>query len=164
VGLMGPSGGGKTYSALRLASGIQRVSGGEIFVIDTEARRALHYADVFSFRHVVFGAPFGPLDYLAAIKYCVDKGAGVIVIDSMSHEHEGPGGVLEMHESETKRLAAAWRMSIEKAQMAGWAKPKQDRRKLINGILQMPVNVISCFRAKQKLKIRRGEDPQQMGF
>ena len=38
----------------------QRVCGGDIFVIDTEARRALHYADAFKFRHVPFGAPFDP--------------------------------------------------------------------------------------------------------
>lgn len=164
IGLMGPSGGGKTYSALRLATGIQSVSGGEIFVIDTEARRALHYAEQFKFRHLAFGAPFSPLDYLAAIEHCVAKGAGVVVIDSMSHEHEGLGGVLEWHEAETKRLAALWRVSEEKAKMGAWGPPKRARRKLINGILQMPINVISCFRAKKKLKIVRGKDPQQMGF
>jgi predicted ABC-type transport system involved in lysophospholipase L1 biosynthesis ATPase subunit len=76
VGLVGPSGTGKTFSALRLAAGVQRVSGGDVFVVDTEARRALHYADRFKFRHVQFDAPFGPLDYLAAIEHCVRKGAG----------------------------------------------------------------------------------------
>ena len=64
VGLVGPSGSGKTYSALRLATGFQRVTGGDIYFIDTEARRALHYADSFNFRHLPFGAPFGSLDYL----------------------------------------------------------------------------------------------------
>lgn len=82
IGLMGPSGGGKTYSALRLATGIQRVSGGEIFVVDTEARRALHYADRFRFRHLAFAPPFGSLDYLAAIEHCAKKGAGVVIVDS----------------------------------------------------------------------------------
>ena len=62
VGLIGPSGSGKTFSALRMATGIQRVSGGEVFVVDTESRRSLHYADKFKFRHVEFHAPFGPLD------------------------------------------------------------------------------------------------------
>ena len=42
IGLMGPSGVGKTYSALRLATGIQTVTGGDIFVIDTETNRAKH--------------------------------------------------------------------------------------------------------------------------
>ena len=93
IGLVGPSGSGKTYSALRLATGIQSVVGGDIFVIDTEARRSLHYADKFNFRFLQFDPPFGPLDYLAAIRHCVSKGAKTIVVDSMSHEHEGKGGV-----------------------------------------------------------------------
>lgn len=164
LGLMGPSGGGKTFSALRLATGIQRVSGGDIYVVDTEARRALHYADVFAFRHIAFGAPFGPLDYLAAIDHCVKKGAGVVIVDSMSHEHEGQGGVLEMHEAETARLAKLWGTSEKVASMAGWAKPKQERRRLINSILQTPCNFIFCWRAKEKLKIKRGEDPRPLGW
>src|SRR6185503_15959759 len=82
LGLVGPSASGKTYSALRLATGIQRVCGGEIFMIDTEARRGLHYADKFKFRHIAFGAAFSPLDYLEAIEHCTKKGAGVIVVDS----------------------------------------------------------------------------------
>ncbi len=180
VGLMGPSGGGKTYSALRLATGIQRVSGGEIYVVDTEARRSLHYADKFKFRHVEFGAPFGSLDYLAAIEHCVKKGAGVVVVDSMSHEHEGPGGMLEAHQAEVDRLAGGtnaeqWKKDANK--MLAWGKPKADRRRLINTILQMNANFIFCFRAKEKIKLPskaekeaakgRGErvDPvKQMGF
>ena len=164
LGLVGPSGGGKTYSALRLATGIQRVTGGDIFVIDTEARRSLHYADRFKFRHVDFGAPFGSLDYLAAAEYCVGKGAGVIIVDSMSHEHEGPGGLLEQHEIEAKRLAALWKVRVEVAKMSAWAAPKAARRPLINSLLQMPCNFIFCFRAMEKLKIEKGKDPVAMGY
>ncbi|MGN6106662.1 MAG: AAA family ATPase [Kofleriaceae bacterium] len=159
VGLVGPSGTGKTYSALRLAAGFQRVSGGETFVIDTEARRALHYADKFSFRHVPFGAPFSPLDYLAAIEHCIKRGASTIIVDSMSHEHEGPGGVLEMHAAEHKRLGGS-----EKVKLLAWGKPKSERRRLINSILQMSCNFVFCFRAKEKLKMERGKDPEPMGF
>lgn len=42
LGIASCSGAGKTYSAHRLARGIQRVSGGKIYVLDSEARRALH--------------------------------------------------------------------------------------------------------------------------
>lgn len=147
VGLMGPSGGGKTFSALRLATGIQRVTGGEIWMIDTEARRGLHYADRFKFRHVEFKAPFGPLDYLAALEHCVSKGARTVIVDSMSHEHEGPGGVLEIHEREKERLGG------ERNTFPAWARPKAERRRLINSILQMPCNFVFCFRAKEKTKM-----------
>lgn len=163
LGLIGPSGSGKTFSALRIATGIQRVSGGDIYCIDTESRRALHYAERFKFRHLQFGAPFGSLDYLAAIEHCVSKGAKIIIVDSMSHEHEGPGGVLEQHTAETKRLAAQWKCSEEKAQMAAWSIPKQNRRRMINTILQLNANFVFCFRAKEKVKLG-GKQPENMGF
>lgn len=164
VGLVGPSGSGKTYSALRLAVGMQRITGGDIYVIDTEARRALHYAEKFKFRHVAFGAPFSPLDYLAAIDHCYQKGAKTIIVDSTSHEHEGPGGVLEMHEREVQRLSKGDPKKTESVKMLAWSRPKQERRRLINTILQMPCNFIFCFRAKEKLKIERGKDPVPLGF
>lgn len=160
VGVIGPSGTGKTYSALRLATGIQRVAGGEIYLIDTEARRALHYADKFKFRHVAFGAPFSPLDYLAAVEHCVKKGARTVVIDSMSHEHEGPGGLLEMHAAELERMGG----SPSKSMMA-WQKPKAARRRLINTLLQLECNFVFCFRAKDKVKLIPGaREPVALGF
>lgn len=159
VGLIGPSGTGKTFSALRLAGGFQRVTGGDTYVIDTEARRALHYADKFKFVHVPFGAPFSPLDYLDAVNYCVGRGATTIVIDSMSHEHEGPGGVLEMHAAIHAEMGGH-----PKTSMLAWQKPKAARRRLINSLLQIPCNFIFCFRAKEKMKIVKGADPVPLGF
>lgn len=164
IGLVSPSGAGKTYSALRIATGIQRVTGGEVFAIDTESRRALHYADKFKFQHTPFGSPFGPLDYLAAVDHCVKLGAKTIILDSLSHEHEGPGGVLEMHEAEIDRMMKAWSTTREKVQLGAWAKPKQERRRLINSLLQIPCNFILCFRAKQKLKVERGKEPTELGW
>lgn len=36
--------------------------------------------------------------------------------------------------------------------MIAWAKPKAERRRLINTILQLPINLVACFRAKEKIK------------
>lgn len=165
VGLVGSSSSGKTYSALRLAAGFQRVNPGPIFVIDTEAGRALQYADDFKFVHVPFGAPFGPLDYLDVIKYCIDNGATNIVVDSMSHEHEGPGGLLQMHAEEWKRMGGK-----QSTQGFAWTKPKQEHRLLINTILQFSCDFVFCFRARQKLGWNRKDasgkrmEPEPLGF
>jgi hypothetical protein len=159
VGLVGASGSGKTYSALRLAKGF----GGKTFVIDTEARRALWYADAFQFEHVDFRPPFGPLDYLAAIEHCVKGGAQNIIIDSMSHEHQGAGGVLEMHETEAQRLAAQWRTTLDKVKMSAWQLPKAQRTQLVQYMLQASVNFILCFRAKEKMDLR-GDKPKVLGW
>ena len=164
VGLVGPSGSGKTYSALRLATGMQRVTGGEIFVIDTESRRALHYADDFNFRHLEMLAPFSPLDYLDAIQHCVGKKSGVLVVDTMSAEHEGPGGVLEQHDAELDRLAGDDQGKRQRMTFSAWAKPKAERRKLIGEILRLGISAVFCFRAKEKLKIVPGRNPLHLGW
>jgi hypothetical protein len=164
VGLIGPSGTGKTYSALRLATGMSKVYGDGVFFIDTEARRSSHYADQFRFSVVDFKPPFGPLDYLAAVEHCISQGARTIVIDSMSHEWEGEGGVLEQHDIETQRLAEKWRTSPEKAQMSGWAAPKADHRRLMSTMIQSGLNFVICYRAKEKLKIVRNQDPKPLGW
>jgi len=152
VGLTGASGGGKTFSALRLASGIVKVGGGEIFVVDTDNRRALHYADRFAFRHVPFDPPHGSLDYVAALRHCVMQGAGCIVVDSMSHEHEGVGGMMEFHEAELDRMAGQDYAKRERMKMLAWAEPKAARRKLLLEIQRLQVPAIFCFRAKQTAK------------
>ena len=123
IGLMGCSGSGKTFSALRLATGIQRVSGGEIYGIDTEARRMLHYADNFKFKHIQFDAPFGSLDYLAAMRQCVEAGAKVVIVDSMTHEHTGSGGYLETQEKEMTRMAGDDYAKRERVKFAAWILP-----------------------------------------
>ena len=175
IGLIGPSGGGKTYSALRLATGIQRVDPGPIFVIDTEARRATHYAPTegesvdpskgrFDFHHVEFLAPFGSLDYLEAIDHCISLGAKTIIIDSMSHEHEGEGGMLDRHESECLRLMKEWQKDRNTVQFSAWAVPKAERNRLKQRMLQIPANFILCYRAKDKLKPVKGKEPEKLGW
>src|SRR3954454_21757057 len=92
IGLVGPSGGGKTKSALRLAAGIQKVRGGKLVGVDSEARRMLHYADEFSLTYLEFRPPFSSRRYLEALQAAAEKAeGGVVILDSTSHEHEGEG-------------------------------------------------------------------------
>lgn len=162
IGLVGPSGCGKTLSALRLASGMQSVIGGDIHVIDTEARRALDYADQFRFKHIDFAPPFGADRYLAAIEMCVAAGAKIVIVDSLSHEHESEGGMLEQFERELERLGGG-----EKNNFRAWIKPKAMRRKLVVRMEQMRgVNFILTFRAADQTKPpKKGErEVQHLGF
>lgn len=169
LGCTGPSGSGKTYTSLRLATGIQKIVGGDIAVIDTEQRRALHYADTFKFKHIDFQAPYSSTDYLDALRYAKKGGAGVVIVDSCSHEHDGPGGLLEQHEQELDRMAGNDYGKRDRMSILAWSKPKQKRRQLITAItteLQMPV--IFCFRAKTGTKpASKGasdRNPVEMGF
>ncbi len=161
VGLAGPSGWGKTFSALELATGMQEVVGGDIIVIDTENRRALHYAENFRFKHLDFGAPFGSLDYLAALEYAAEQNPAAIVVDSMSHEHEGPGGLIDYHAKEVERMAGNDYAKQQRVQMLAWQKPKAARRALLNGLVRLNQNVIMCFRAGEKSKPGKDDKGRQ---
>lgn len=174
IGIAGESGSGKTLSALRVATGIQRVTRGDIFVVDTESNRATHYAPAkgeradpangtYDFEHVPFGEPYSPDDYLDCFRHCVASGAGIIVVDSFSHEHEGSGGVLEQHDKEVDRLVDIAKTryggnpSREKYNFPAWAKPKQKRIRLKTAMVGMPCTFILCFRAKEKVKPSKGD-------
>lgn len=164
IGLFGPSGSGKTYSALELATGIQSVVGGEIVGIDTEARRMLHYADEFKFKHIDFKPPFGSLDYLDVLNQAVNEfKAKTIIVDSMSHEHEGPGGLITTHEAEVERMAGGQEWKRDRVKMLAWNLPKANRRALINGILRLNANFIFCFRAKSSAKPVKSSFTNQQG-
>ena len=164
VGLTSGSGGGKTNSALLLATGI---AGRDrpFAVIDTEGGRALHYApkpgeqpdfiNTFRFDHGDLQAPFTPENYAAAIQASIDAGYPCIVVDSMSHEHEGEGGLLDMAEAELDRMAGTnWEKRAACTQ-AAWIRPKGAHKKMMRTVLQPRVPVILCFRAEQKTELKK---------
>lgn len=154
IGVAGPSGSGKTYSAMRLAAGM---AGDKPFaVIDTEARRALHYADRFRFDHGELRSPFRPQCYTEAIRAADQAGYPVIVVDSCSHEHAGEGGLLDWHEEELTRMAGDDYRKREACKMAAWIKPKMAHKTWISQLLQVRAHLILCFRAEQKTDIVRG--------
>jgi hypothetical protein len=146
IGLAGQSGSGKTFSAFRLASGI---AGDKRFaVIDTESRRALHYADMFKFDYAELREPFNPEAYADAIQEADKAGYPVIVVDSMSHSWAGSGGVLDMQEAEFQRMGAR-----ENVKMASWIKPKMAHKKMVARLLQVRAHLILCFRADPKVEM-----------
>lgn len=165
IGLAGGTGSGKTYSALRLASGI---SGGRPFaLIDTEKRRALHYADKFNFDHGELNAPFEPRAYAEAIMAADEAGYPAIVVDSMSHEWAGEGGVLEMQEAEVDRMAgdanaANYWQRREAVKMAAWIKPKMQHKKMVQRLLQVRAHLILCFRAEEKIEMVRKDGKMEI--
>jgi len=107
------------------------ISGNKPFaVIDTEARRALHYADMFRFDHGELDAPFTrrPMPKRSSRR----RGKyPCIVVDSMTHEWAGEGGVLEMQEAELERMAGNDWEKRERVKMASWIKPKWRTRKMV---------------------------------
>lgn len=142
LGMIGPPGGGKTLSALRLAHGIQQVRSGPIVLIDTEGGRSRKYADMIPFEIIVIEGPTKPQEYLEAIKAALQRNPAAIIVDSLSDEHEGEGGYLEWHDELVPMFSGnSW---------AAWSAPKASRKKLISGILKIKTPLIFTFRAREK--------------
>lgn len=151
IGLAGGTGSGKTFTALRLATGL--ANGKPFALIDTEAGRAKHYADQFKFDHGDLRAPFRPDAYADAIKAADDAGYPVIVVDSTSHVWAGDGGVLDWQEEELQRMAGDDYSKRERVKMAAWIKPKVSHKHMMQKLLQVRAHLILCFRAEQKIEM-----------
>lgn len=161
IGLAGPTGSGKTMSALRLARGLAGGDDTKIAFIDTEARRALHYAASageapgpysFGFQHADLAPQFTPERYLELIEKADGAGFSVIVIDSFSHEWDGDGGLTEIHDVIHERMGGQDKQSI-----AAWKEPKLRHKRLVSRLLQCRAHLVICMRAEDKLRMETVE-------
>lgn len=136
MGLQGPSGSGKTYSALLLAFGLCG-DWTKIAVIDSENNSSNLYDHLGKYKVVNIQAPFTPESYIEAIHLCEKASMEVIIIDSVSHEWEGQGGLLEVLNNMVGNS------------YTNWNKLTPRHHSFIQNILQSPLHVISTIRSKQ---------------
>lgn len=162
VGLAGPSKSGKTYSAHRLAQGM--VPGGNIVMLNAEGARGHQYADKFKYTACDIAAPFTYARYTEAILDISKAKPDCIIIDSASHSHDGPGGMLEQHEHELDRMAGNDRAKRDRMNWTAWIRPKAEENEFIYTMLSMNCPIVLCFRAKEKLRIVRGKEPVDLGW
>ena len=141
--LSGVSGTGKTYTALLMA----RVLGKRVGMVSTERKKARRYAGMFDFDIIDIDPPYASIRYRDAIRQLA-RDYDVVIGDSMSHEHEGEGGMLNYQAEEFKRLNYNAKRKGE-----SWQKPKADHQALLVEIMQCDAHLILCFRAKKKTKI-----------
>jgi hypothetical protein len=134
LGLSGASGFGKTKSALLLAYGMTQ-DWSKIAVIDTENSSASLYSDLGNYNVLDLQAPYSPERYIQAIVLCEKSGIEVIIIDSASHEWNGIGGCLEIHEKLGGRFQ-------------DWANVTPRHQGFINKILQSTCHIITTTRRK----------------
>ncbi|MDC8106705.1 ATP-binding protein [Chryseobacterium sp. B21-037] len=134
LGLSGASGFGKTKSALLLAYGMTQ-DWSKIAVIDTENSSASLYSDLGNYNVLDLQAPYSPERYIQAIELCEKSGISVIIIDSASHEWNGTGGCLDIHEKLGGRFQ-------------DWANVTPRHQAFINKILQSSCHIIATTRRK----------------
>jgi len=143
LGIAGPSGSGKTYSALLLASGMAMWD--KIALIDTENGSGELYSDLGNYNVITLTAPYTPEKYIEAIRICEDAGMEVIIIDSVTHEWDGEGGLLEVH---SKMLGNSF---------TNWSKITPRHNQFIQAIVQSKCHVITTVRKKQDYDMTQSE-------
>lgn len=137
LGVAGPSGAGKTYSALKLAFGL----GGKVGLIDTEHGSGDLYANLGEYDIINIEAPYTVQKYRDAIKAFEDAGYGVIIIDSLSHAWAGDGGLLDKQGKIADRTGNSY---------TAWRQVTPDHNALVEDLLNSPCHVIATLRAKQE--------------
>ena len=150
LAIMSPSGGGKTYSSLRVATGmaeeIEKMTGkkGRILLGNTEGARGRYYADEFDYDIVDLEPPYNPELFVDFIKFAVDEQYDILIIDSSSAEWEGKGGCLELHQN-AGGTYQAW----------GKVTPRHDR--FIQAIATSPIHIIATMRGKDQYEIEKDD-------
>lgn len=137
LGMSGPAGSGKTYSALLIAHGL----GGRIGLIDTEHGSGDLYADLLPEGYDVLQLtpPFTPARYIEAIHALEAAGAQTLIVDSLSHAWSGEGGSLDRHGKIADRSGNSWQ---------AWRQVTPEHNALVETLLQSPCHVIATMRAK----------------
>ena len=131
--VFGPSGAGKTFSSLRIASGM----GEKIAVIDTERGSASKYADRFEFD--VLELPAKDINtYCEAIRAAAAAGYEVLVIDSLSHAWQELLQEVDLL-AKSKYRGNAW---------SAWSEGTPKQRQLVDAILDFPGHLLGTMRSK----------------
>jgi hypothetical protein len=154
LGVQGSSGSGKTYSSLLLAYGLTN-DWSKIAVIDTENGSAHLYAHLGDYRVLNLSAPYSPERYIEAIQLAEQEGYECLVIDSLSHEWNGSGGILDIHSN------------IPGNSFTAWSKVTPRHNACIQAILNCNMHVIATLRSKTEyvMNERNGKQlPEKVGL
>ena len=146
MGIIGPAGSGKTYTALITARNL--VPDGKIAVIDTERGSASKYADIFEF-DVCELESFHPENYIKTIQAAEEAGYDVLIIDSLSHAWAGKDGALEL----VDKAAARERGNS----FAAWRHVTPLHNAMVDAIIGARLHIIVTMRSKVEWVIEKDE-------
>lgn len=146
LGLSAVAGGGKTMSAILIAKGLTKGDLSKVAMIDTENGSGDLYAHIGAYNVLPLQQPFTPESYIKAIRECEEAGMEVIIIDSITHEWDGKGGVIDISNS------------MAGNSFTNWAKITPRHQAFINAILESKCHIITTVRRKQDYEISKDGD------
>lgn len=147
----GPSGSGKTKSALRIMIALVNTlsPGKRVRLIDTERGSASKYAGAHDFDVIEIADDYSPERLGEGIDLAVSDGeCGGLIIDSLSHFWNGPGGILELVDKEARRIGQARNGRADT--YAAWNLGDKFYRRTVQRLTAVPCHIITTLRAKQE--------------
>lgn len=145
IALTGPTGSGKTYTALVTGTAL----GERVALVDTEHGSASKYADEFSFDTLQLTS-FEPTALIDVLAVATHDGYDVMIVDSLSHFWSGAGGMLEQVDNAAKRFGAG-------NNFAGWKEARPMERAMIDALLAYPGHLIVTMRTKTDYVVETDE-------
>lgn len=136
--ITGPTGSGKTFSALRLAFGLVADTEKRVAFLDTENDSASLYSDQFDFDVMPIAPPFAAETFRDGINAAVAADYGCVIIDSASHLWKG---ILEYKGKIDERGGN---------QYTNWRDPDKKFNEALDAVLQSKIHVIFCLRSKME--------------
>lgn len=155
--VMGVSGGGKTATSLLLAKGMVDELGRRgllpdlpchIGVLDTERDSASLYSHLVDFDTLPLGPPYTVDRYLEGLNMLVRAGYSVIIIDQITHEWHGDGGIL---------AAVKAIQSKSGNEYTAWKKPSEDHERFVDALLNCPTHLICTMRSKTAYELEKND-------
>ena len=157
IAMAGPTGGGKTESAMRVARGLVGPQG-KFCVIDTENRRALNKKNRYRFGHLDLQPPYSPENFEGAIRVAAREGYGAIIIDSFSAEWDAEGGLSDDADEILEKMSKGDARMAERIVALSWKAPKKRHKKFMAFLRKSNVPIILCLRAEPKIKFVKEVD------
>jgi hypothetical protein len=150
MAVQGPSGSGKTWGSLSLVRNLWPDA--KICVIDAENESASLYADRFDFDTIDLEPPFHTDRYIACIQAAVKAGYDVAIIDTITHQWDGEGGILRRKEEMDRRGGNSF---------TNFSTFTPEHERFKNAILQSPIHVIATMRSKQEYSLQQNDKGKQ---
>lgn len=152
IGLLAPTGGGKTFTGLKfLFSMVELGMAKKIGVIDTEHESASKYiGDPFpSFRVIELADDFSPEIYVEALQLLADDGCDAVLVDSLTHAWAGKGGALEIKDKTGRQKGFN--------DYTAWGPVTSMHNRLIEKMLSYPGHLIGTMRVKMDHVVEKDE-------
>lgn len=158
MAIVGPTGSGKTFTALMMALQMAE-SPDRVLFVDTEDGSAGLYAvdfeDADQVAHLEWEPPYDPRDLYQNVQAMQDD-YDVIVIDSLTHFWNDEGGTMDIVDNAKDKYGGN--------KFAGWKEGTPAQRQLVKAVKRTSAHIIVTMQAQMAYSVDESGKPTKVGL